>query len=94
MLDAQDGERTVMPVRLNVGDQVVITPACFERMRSSNRSCVTPNYPSDSYLRKVELFVGEVGEVTHTFLPGYEVTARFCGQSFHMKDSWIEVSHK
>jgi hypothetical protein len=32
---------------------------------------------------------GIVGEVTHTFEPGYEVTAKFGGQSFHMKDNWI-----
>ena len=82
------------PTRYNVGDKVVITEACLERMRSSNRSCVHPGYPSDSFLKQVAEYVGCPGEVTHTFPPGYEVTARFYREgtnwAFHMKDNWIE----
>lgn len=84
----------MMPVRHNVGDKVVITEACIERMWNSNRSCVTPGYPTRDFIEKAERLIGEVGEVTHTFPPGYEVTARFgefCFLSFHMKDNWIEA---
>ncbi len=79
-----------MPTRYNVGDKVVITEACMERMRSSNRSCVTAGYPSDSYLSDAAACAGVVGEVTHVFPPGYEVSARFGEHRFHMKDYWIE----
>lgn len=80
----------MMPHRWNVGDRVVITETCIKRMSDSNHSCVTPQYPSDSFIEKARACVGIAGEVTHTFPPGYEVTARFGEQSFHMKDNWIE----
>ena len=73
---------------------MVITDACSERMKSSNRSCVTVGYPSDSFINKAMNCKGIVGEVTHTFPPGYEVSAQFPvgegAQGFHMKDNWIE----
>ena len=82
------------PVRYNIGDKVVITPACIERMKSSSRSCVHPGYPSDAAINKAMDCAGIVGEVTHVFPPGYEVTAQFPvgegAQAFHMKDCWIE----
>lgn len=82
------------PIRYNVGDKVVITDACIERMKNSNRSCVTAGYPTDSFINKAMDCKGIVGEVTHTFPPGYEVTAQFPvgegAQAFHMKDNWIE----
>jgi hypothetical protein len=78
----------VMPVHREVGDRVVLTQTNIDTMHSSNRSCVTPNYPSDSFLKK--LSVGMKGEVTHTFKPGYELSVRFDnGESFHMKDNWV-----
>jgi hypothetical protein len=75
--------------RYSVGDKVVITEDSIRRMKDSNRSCVTPQSPSDSFIAKAEKLVGVDGEVTHTFPPGYEVTAKFGEQSFHMKDNWI-----
>ena len=82
------------PVRYNIGDKVVITPACIERMKSSNRSCVHPLSPSDDYINKAMDCAVIVGEVTHVFPPSYEVTAQFPvgegAQAFHMKDCWIE----
>lgn len=88
------GEMTVfaagMPTRYAVGDKVVITAECIETMTRSNRSYVTPNYPSDDFIAKARDCIGVVGEVTHTFPPGYEVSAFFDGQGFHMKDNWIE----
>lgn len=81
-----------MPIRYNVGDKVIITEASLALMWNSNRSCVTPNYPCDSFIEKARACVGVVGEVTHTFPPGYEVTARFGEQSFHMKDHWVELA--
>jgi hypothetical protein len=80
-----------MPTRHAVGDRVLITAECLRRMRNSNRSCVHPNYPSDSFIGKALDCVGIVGEVTHVFPPGYEITARFGEQSFHMKDNWVEA---
>lgn len=82
------------PYRYEVGDEVVITPECLERMRSSNRSTVHPNYPNSNFIASAEKHVGVVGTITHTFLPGYEVTARFGEQHFHMKDNWIEPAQK
>jgi hypothetical protein len=82
----------MMPHRWNVGDKVVITPACIERMKSSNRSCVTPGYPSDIFINEARSITSVVGVVTHVFPPGYEVTARFSNRSFHMKDNWIEAT--
>lgn len=78
------------PTRYNVDDRVVITEACIERMRNSNRWCKTPQMPPDSFIEKAKSCMGIVGKVTHTFPPGYEVTACFDGQCFHMKDNWIE----
>lgn len=87
----------MMPKRYNVGDLVVITDACIQRMKNSNRSCVTPQYPSNSFINEAMDCKGIVGKVTHTFPPGYEVSVRFpVGegmQSFHMKDSWIESAN-
>lgn len=77
------------PHRYQVGDKVVVTEENLWRMESSNRSCVTPNYPSGSYLRDIRKIVNVIGEVTHVFPPGYEVTAKFGELSFHLKDNWI-----
>jgi len=83
------------PTRYKVGDRVVITDACIERMKSSNRSCVTADYPTQSFINKAMDCKGIVGEVTHTFPPGYEVTVQFPvgegARAFHMKDNWIEA---
>lgn len=78
------------PRRYAVGEKVAITEATLATMHNSNRSCVTPNYPSDDFIAKARACLGVVGEVTHVFAPGYEVTARFGEQSFHMKDNWIK----
>lgn len=78
-----------MPHRWNVGDKVVITPEHITRMENSNRSSVTPGYPSQSFIDLAKQCIGVVGEVTHTFPPGYEVSVRFGEQGFHMKDHWI-----
>lgn len=77
--------------RHNVGDKVIITDACIATMISSNHFVGTAGYPTQSFIDKAIACKGIVGEVTHTFPPGYEVTAKFGEQSFHMKDNWIEV---
>lgn len=77
------------PVRYEVGDIIRITEANLATMRNSNRSCVTAGYPSDSFIEKASRVERVDGVVTHTFPPGYEVTAEVGGQSFHMKDNWI-----
>lgn len=80
----------MMPIRRIVGDKVTVTPKNMETMESASRSCVTPQQPPDSYLQKINRYVGITGEVSHTFLPGYEVTVTFPdSQAFHMKDNWI-----
>lgn len=82
------------PTRYNVGDRVVITDACIERMKNSHRSCVTAGYPTHSFINKAMDCKGIVGEVTHIFPPGYDVAAQFSrgegAQAFHMKNNWIE----
>jgi hypothetical protein len=89
------------PTRYNVGDKVVITEACIKTMVRSNGWCKSPNYPSDAFIEKARECVGIVGEVTHIFPPGYEVSVRFTViglggvdlvQLFHMKDNWIELA--
>lgn len=85
----------MMPVYRNVGDKVIVTKECIERMRSSNRSCVHPNYPTTAYINSIEQFVDQVGTVTHTFKPQYEVCVTFgndldaSAKRFHMKDCWM-----
>lgn len=94
------------PYRYQVGEQVKITAENLKTMHNSNRSCVTPNYPDDRFLKQCKL-ISEApfveGKVTHTFPPGYEVTARFKGftrlgvkfnLSLHMKDNWITPRFK
>jgi len=86
----------MMPHRWNVGDKVLITEVCIKRMSDSDHSCVTPQYPDDSFIEKARGYKGVIGEVTHTFPPGYEVSIQFPigegAQGFHMKDDWIEES--
>lgn len=77
--------------RHSVGDKVVITDKCIATMINSMKSCVHPNMPPQSFIDKAIVCKGIVGEVTHTFPPGYEVTAKFGDQAFHMKDNWIEA---
>lgn len=79
----------MMPVRYSVGDKVVITNENIKIMNDSNHSCVTPLYPSDSFISAASECVGIEGVVTHVFPPGYEVTASFNGKALHMKDNWI-----
>lgn len=85
-----------MPIKYNVGDKVIITADNLKIMQDSNRSTLHPLFPSDSFIEKARKcvapdgHVGLIGEVTHTFPPGYEVTARFKDDlAFHMKDHWI-----
>lgn len=80
----------IEPIRYVIGDVVQITEECLKRMRASNRFCKTAGYPTQNFIDSAELCVGVSGEVTHTFLPGYEVTAKFGRLYFHMKDNWIE----
>jgi hypothetical protein len=77
------------PHRYNVGDKVIITPECLEQMRWHSRQSAHWGVPSDAFLAKVAQVVNVPGEVTHAFPPGYEVTAKFDGRSFHMKDNWL-----
>jgi len=80
----------MMPTHHAIGTRVVVTEENMRFMRNSNRSCMPRLYvyPCDSFIAK--LAVGMTGEVTHTFLPGYEVTVKMDnGQHFHMKDNWI-----
>lgn len=76
--------------RWNVGDKARITEAALKIMQNSCNSCVHPNYPSPEFIKLARQHKDIEGEVTHTFPPGYEVTFRVRGQSFHMKDNWIE----
>ncbi len=75
--------------RHNVGDKVSIT---LENMQVIiNSSCSIKVYPSDNYIKKCrEIYEAKTeGVITHTFPPGYEVTAKFGEQSFHMKDNFV-----
>lgn len=79
-----------MPVRYSVGDKVIITEDTLKIMKNSNRSCVTPNYPTMGYISMAESCLDVIGEVIQAFEPGYEVTVKFGDNFFHMKDNWIE----
>lgn len=77
-----------MPTHHEVGTAVIVSAENMEKMKSANRSCVSPNYPSSFFIEN--LHVGIKGEVTHTFKPGFEVSVKMeDGNSFHMKDNWI-----
>jgi hypothetical protein len=87
----------MLPKSYNVGDRVRVTSENFRIMHNRNRSCVTPQYPCDSFLEKLKPFVdsSELATVAHRFLPGYEMSIRFDGgQSFHMKDHWVTEGGK
>lgn len=77
------------PHRWNVGDKVVITPEHIERMEWHAHQAAHPGTPRAGFIEQARQCIGVAGEVTHTFPPGYEVTAKFGDQSFHMKDNWI-----
>lgn len=71
-----------------VGDQVILTPERLQVIENAHRSI--HHYPGRTYMAKIRPLVGQQGEVTHRFPPGYEMSVRFGEQSFHMKDSWVE----
>lgn len=75
--------------RYSVGDEVTITEANLRTMQYSNRSCVTPNYPTQNFISSAARYIGASGVVTHVFLPSYDVTVKFGSESFHMKDNWL-----
>ena len=77
-----------MVTQYSVGDKVVITERTLRIMENSNRSI--KGHPYDSFIQRVRKLVGVVGVVSYTFPPGYEITARFGDQSFHMKDNYVE----
>lgn len=82
--------KSKMPVHREVGDKITVTTENLYTMNTSNRSCVNPGYPSQSYLDSIEKYLYVKGEVTHTFKPGYELTVGFPdGQYFHVKDNWV-----
>lgn len=77
----------------NVGDKVYISQENLKIMKRSNRSLWIP---SDSFIQKIENFVGDkIGVVTHRFPPGYEMTVAFSGGNlFHMKNIWVTLYEK
>lgn len=99
-------DKSNIPTRYNEGDKVVITPAnLIKVMVDKNKSVATHLTLSDGFLEKVRQFLfaenGEsnIGTVTHTYPPGYEVAVWFRNQLvtrqfqadpvFHMKDNYI-----
>lgn len=76
--------------RYNIDDAVEVTAAHIAIMESSNRSCVHPGYPSQSFIDGVRACIGIPGTVTHVFPPGYETTVKFGDHAFHMKDNWMQ----
>ena len=78
-----------LPHRYNVGDKIIVTIECMERMRWHARQAAHPGIPSDSFLWSIQEMVGIPGEVVHTHPPGYEITAKFGDRYFHMKDNWV-----
>jgi hypothetical protein len=70
-----------------VNDKVTLTAKNLERIKSSNRSIIC--YPSDSYIKKIERFVGYEGVITHTFKPSFEVTVRFNDVGFHARSDFL-----
>ena len=60
--------------KFHVGQKVRID---LEAVKSSNRWCKTPGYPSGNFIRQLESLItefGPVGVVTHTFEPTYDLT--------------------
>lgn len=79
------------PRRYQVGDKVVVTPKCLERIKWHSRQAAHPGYPSNEYIQSISDHVNEIGVVSHTHLPGYEVTVSYGdGDAYHVKDNWIE----
>jgi len=81
----------VLPIHRPVGTKVVLTRRSFNNAVNSNRSCVTPNYPSNSFLENLTKYIGADGVVTDDFSPSYERTIRFGTDLFQMKDNWVET---
>ena len=71
------------------GTKVQITKASFANIASGNRSIKV--FPSSDFVNRINKYIGQVGIITLTFLPSYEVNVTFPdGQTFQVKDSWIE----
>ena len=77
-----------MPQHRKVNDKVTVTEQSFQNIVNGSKSIHA--YPCSSFVEKIRKHIGKVGVITHTFLPGYEATVNFNGESFHMKDHWIE----
>lgn len=78
--------------RHNIGDHLIITEENMKNMQNANLFRVNTGWLSDDFLKKIEpVFKNKIeGVVTHTFLPGYEITANFGDYgSFHMKDHYV-----
>lgn len=98
-------DKSNIPTRYNEGDKVVITPANLKMMVDKNKSVATHDTLSDGFLKKVRQFLfaendePNIGTVTHTYQPGYEVAVQFrnclaaqqpqADPVFHMKDNYI-----
>lgn len=77
----------------DVNDKVRLTEASLAIVHNSNRSTATAGYPSSDFIRKLSVYLGKEGVVTHRFRPGYEMTVQFedCNNGrFHLKDNWVE----
>lgn len=78
------------PKHREIGDSVQVTDENIYTMQTSNRSCVTPQYPSGSYINSISEYKYQVAKVTHTFKPGYDMTICFPdGRHFHVKYNWV-----
>ena len=79
------------PIKRKIGDKVILSFVSFQNILDGNHSIKA--YPSDSYVEKIRNYIGAIGEVTHTWDIGFDATIQFDGkngQSFHMKDHWVE----
>ncbi len=78
-----------IPTRYAIGDRVVIDDSALANIVTGNRSIKVHPCTSFVALARAVHDQGLEGVITHAFPPGYEVTARFGEQHFHMKDHWI-----
>lgn len=83
----------VGPSHHELGKNVVITDDALRNIENSHRSIHA--FPNNDYMVKVREIHRRrlVGEVTHQWLPGYEVNVKFSdGQVLQMKDNWLELA--
>ena len=73
----------------SIGDKVTLTPQSFRNIVDGNKSIHA--FPCDAFVKRLRPHIGETGEVTMLFPPGYSYNCTFPnGDIFQFQGGWIE----